>query len=117
MITLNNLFNKYNFPPIKFIYWDYSFNCPLNSLEITTVNNIEGVFPKNNFPNIFNNKAPSIEYQFYYPHIINIEINPILLESGLLNDDYEKEFAKKYYLKIIKKNQYNDDEINLLFKK
>ncbi len=119
MTTFAQLFNQYNFPPIKFINWDLSFKCPLNELEITQKNNIIGVYLKSQyetqtqtqsqtqFNNIFDTNAPSIEYQYYYPHIIYIEINP----DQYFNQNL-RQFAEKYYLEIIKTNQYDKDSID-----
>ncbi len=111
MPTLAQLFNQYNFPSIRFVYWDISFNCPLNELELTKVNNIERINFKNhnqlNLNNIFDNRAPNMSYQYYYPHIINIDINLTHYPNQNL-----REIAENYYLNIIKTNEYNNDEIN-----
>ena len=105
MPTLNSLFNLYNFPPIIFVYWDISFNYPLNELEL----NEQGVALKNGESyNIFDEYFPK-DYQYYYPHVINIDININLDENKNLRD-----IAEKYYLNIIKDNQYNKNEINYI---
>jgi hypothetical protein len=101
MTTLIQLFNLYNFPPIRFIYWDISFKYPLNELEI----NEKGVVLKNSkSDDVFDKNFPKA-YKYFYPHIVNIEIN---LEQDL------REIAERYYLNIIKDNQYNENEINYI---
>ncbi len=106
MTTLNQLFNLYNFPAIKFIYWNISFQYPLNELEI----NEKGVELKNGkSDDVFDKNFPKA-YQYYYPHIINIDIN-------LGQNQNLREIAERYYLNIIKDNQYNINEINYIIEK